>query len=160
MNLPLDPAMLLSVVNTNLRDRYPSLEEFAAAEDVDISYIKKQLAKIDYVYDPEKNRFVYTPAPYFILPGLWAFCGDLCPRRLAARRRFASLTDAMPSRIFQAVPAIASSILFHLLMIRYSRSVGKYHRSNPRTISLTLFIAASIRTWPAPRPADPAFPRT
>ena len=35
MNLPLDPAMLLSVVNTNLRDRYPSLEEFAAAEDVD-----------------------------------------------------------------------------------------------------------------------------
>ena len=58
MNLPLDPAMLLSVVNTNLRDRYPSLEEFAAAEVVDIPYIKKQLAKIDYVYDPEKNRFV------------------------------------------------------------------------------------------------------
>ena len=58
MNLPLDPAMLLSVVNTNLRDRYPSLEEFAAAEGVESSFIKKLLAKIDYVYDPEKNRFV------------------------------------------------------------------------------------------------------
>ena len=58
MNLPLDPAMLLSVVNTNLRDRYPSLEEFAAAEDVDISYIKKHLPKINNLNDPEKNVFV------------------------------------------------------------------------------------------------------
>ena len=34
MNLPLDSVMLLSVVNTNLRDRYESLDAFCQAEDV------------------------------------------------------------------------------------------------------------------------------
>ena len=58
MNLPLDPAMLLSVVNTNLRDKYASLEEFAAAEGADIAYITKRLALIDYEYDPGRNQFV------------------------------------------------------------------------------------------------------
>ena len=33
-NLPKDPVMLLSVVNTELRDRYPSLEELAKAYGV------------------------------------------------------------------------------------------------------------------------------
>lgn len=55
MNLPLDPAMLLSVVNTNLRDRYPSLEEFAAAEDVDISYIKKRWPRLIMYMIPRKT---------------------------------------------------------------------------------------------------------
>lgn len=58
MNLPLDPAMLLSVVNTNLRDKYASLDEFAAAEDADLDYITKRLALIDYTYDPIRNQFV------------------------------------------------------------------------------------------------------
>ena len=40
MNLPLDPMMLLSVVNMNLRDRYPSLAEFCAAENVDQADLK------------------------------------------------------------------------------------------------------------------------
>ena len=31
MNLPKDPVMLLSVVNTQLRDHYPTLTELAAA---------------------------------------------------------------------------------------------------------------------------------
>ena len=44
MNLPLDPMMLLSVVNMNLRDRYPSLAEFCAAENVDQADLKKRLA--------------------------------------------------------------------------------------------------------------------
>lgn len=58
MNLPLDPAMLLSVVNTNLRDKYASLEEFAATEGADLDYITKRLALIDYEYDPKRNQFV------------------------------------------------------------------------------------------------------
>lgn len=33
--LPKDPVMLLSVVNTNLRDFYGSLDVFAGAKDVD-----------------------------------------------------------------------------------------------------------------------------
>ena len=34
MSLPKDPVMLLSVVNTKLRDYYPNLDELAKAEGV------------------------------------------------------------------------------------------------------------------------------
>ena len=57
MNLPLDPMMLLSVVNLNLRDRYPSLAEFCAAENVDQADLKKRLAAIDYYYEADSNQF-------------------------------------------------------------------------------------------------------
>ena len=57
MNLPLDPMMLLSVVNMNLRDRYPSLAEFCAAENVDQADLKKRLAAIDYYYEADSNQF-------------------------------------------------------------------------------------------------------
>ncbi|MCR5640241.1 MAG: DUF4250 domain-containing protein [Lachnospiraceae bacterium] len=57
MNLPLDPVMLLSVVNTNLRDRYDSLTDFCKSNDVDEEDIKKRLAAIDYYYVEEKNQF-------------------------------------------------------------------------------------------------------
>ena len=56
--LPNDPVILLSYVNTKLRDFYPSLEEFAAAENVDPEEIVKKLESIGYSYDEEKNRFV------------------------------------------------------------------------------------------------------
>lgn len=49
--------MMLSVINTNLRDRYPSLEEFCRAEDVDKDYVTKTLARIDYEYDAARNVF-------------------------------------------------------------------------------------------------------
>ncbi|MBP5266357.1 MAG: DUF4250 domain-containing protein [Lachnospiraceae bacterium] len=57
MNLPLDPAMLLSVVNMNLRDRYSSLTDFCKSNNVDEEDIKKRLATIDYYYVEEKNQF-------------------------------------------------------------------------------------------------------
>ena len=57
MSLPKDPVMLLSVVNTKLRDFYPNLEELAAAEGVTVEEIVKTLEKIDYVYDKKQNRF-------------------------------------------------------------------------------------------------------
>ena len=57
MNLPLDPAMLLSVVNMNLRDRYSSLTDFCKSNNVDEEDIKKRLAAIDYYYVEEKNQF-------------------------------------------------------------------------------------------------------
>ena len=34
MNLPKDPFILLSYINTQLRDNYPDLDEFCAAQDV------------------------------------------------------------------------------------------------------------------------------
>lgn len=57
MNLPLDSVMLLSVVNTNLRDRYASLDAFCEAEEVSRVDIEKRLAAIDYYYDEAVNQF-------------------------------------------------------------------------------------------------------
>lgn len=45
--LPKDPVMLLSVVNTNLRDFYGSLDDFCRAKDVDKSEIEEKLEKIN-----------------------------------------------------------------------------------------------------------------
>lgn len=56
--LPKDPVMLLSFVNTQLRDHYPSLEEFAAAYPVDAAGIISALKNIDYAYDPATNQFI------------------------------------------------------------------------------------------------------
>lgn len=57
MNLPLDPMMLLSVVNMNLRDRYASLSDFCTAEDIDQADLKKRLEAIDYFYEADCNQF-------------------------------------------------------------------------------------------------------
>jgi hypothetical protein len=57
MNIPKDPVMLLSFVNTQLRDNYPSLSEFASAYMVDEQDIKNRLALINYEYVEEQNRF-------------------------------------------------------------------------------------------------------
>ena len=51
MELPKDAAMLLSFVNTKLRDFYPSLDEFCKAAGVERGYIIDKLRKIDYEYD-------------------------------------------------------------------------------------------------------------
>lgn len=56
--LPKDPIMLLSVVNTNLRDFYGSLDDFCRAKDVDKSEIEEKLEKINYSYDATSNQFV------------------------------------------------------------------------------------------------------
>ena len=57
MSLPQDPVMLLSVVNTKLRDIYPNLEELAAAEGTTAEEITKKLAQINYAYDENRNQF-------------------------------------------------------------------------------------------------------
>ena len=56
--MPKDPVMLLSYLNTQLRDFYGSLEELCGALDADRGQIEEKLAAIDYHYDPEKNQFV------------------------------------------------------------------------------------------------------
>ena len=56
--LPKDPVILLSFVNTKLRDEYPSLAELCAALDADESAIKAALEGLDYRYSPEQNRFI------------------------------------------------------------------------------------------------------
>lgn len=57
MTLPRDPFILLSFVNTKLRDEYGSLQELCAALDADESDLHRMLASVDYRYDPDQNRF-------------------------------------------------------------------------------------------------------
>lgn len=56
--IPSDPVMLLSYVNTQLRDKYPSLAELCASLDVEQAELEKKLEAIDYRYDAERNQFV------------------------------------------------------------------------------------------------------
>lgn len=57
-NLPKDSMILLSFVNTRLRDEKLTLNELAAQFDVDAREIEERLGKIDYKYDIDKRRFV------------------------------------------------------------------------------------------------------
>ena len=56
--IPKDPMILLSYVNTQLRDLYPSLEALAEGLEVDQEDLVKKLAGIDYEYDAQRNQFV------------------------------------------------------------------------------------------------------
>ena len=56
--MPKDPVMLLSYVNTKLRDEYSSLELFCREEQADEEELKKKLEGIDYFYDAGQNQFV------------------------------------------------------------------------------------------------------
>lgn len=55
--LPKDPFILLSVVNTKLRDVYSSLDSLCDDMDADMESIIDTLKKIGYVYDKEQNSF-------------------------------------------------------------------------------------------------------
>ncbi|MEE1315505.1 MAG: DUF4250 domain-containing protein [Faecalimonas sp.] len=56
--LPKDAMLCLSVVNTRLRDVYPTLETLCAELDVEQDMLMKKMAEIDYVYDKEQNQFI------------------------------------------------------------------------------------------------------
>ena len=58
MSIPTDPAILLSYINTQLRDNYPSLEELAKSLSIDENEIRTKLFSIGYEYSAELNRFV------------------------------------------------------------------------------------------------------
>lgn len=57
-DLPQNPMMLLSFVNTQLRDFSPDLKDFCLIYNVSEEEIIEKLKAIDYEYDMELNRFV------------------------------------------------------------------------------------------------------
>ncbi len=57
MSLPIDPAILLSFINTKLRDEYPSLDELCMSLCVSREEIENKLMAIGYVYSEETNSF-------------------------------------------------------------------------------------------------------
>lgn len=57
MPVPKDPIILLSYVNTQLRDNYSSLEEMCKAIMEDEEEIKEKLRAVGYEYDKETKQF-------------------------------------------------------------------------------------------------------
>lgn len=58
MSIPKDPIMLVSYLNTQLRDFYPNLDELCKSLNLNRQEICRQLESIDYKYDAETNRFL------------------------------------------------------------------------------------------------------
>ncbi len=56
--LPQDPIILLSYVNTKLRDEYADLDELCGALDTDRDELVRRLEGVNYVYSPERNQFI------------------------------------------------------------------------------------------------------
>ena len=57
MNLPSNPFMLLSYINTKLRDEYNSLDELVASLDLSKEDIINKLKEINYFYNESLNQF-------------------------------------------------------------------------------------------------------
>lgn len=58
MTLPKDLVMLLSLINTKLRDYNSSLDDLCKENDLNEDEIKEKLEMIDYHYNEERNQFV------------------------------------------------------------------------------------------------------
>ena len=56
--LPKDPVILLSVINTKLRDCYPSLSSLCEDLDINQNELCMQLFEIGYEYDSAQNKFI------------------------------------------------------------------------------------------------------
>ena len=58
MYLPSDPNILLSLINTKLRDDFSSLDDLCDSLDVDKEELLTKLKSEGYSYDPTINHFV------------------------------------------------------------------------------------------------------
>ena len=57
MNLEMDPNLLLSLINTKLRNNYKSLKTLCEEEGLDEALLKEKLLSIDYEYNQNSNQF-------------------------------------------------------------------------------------------------------
>lgn len=55
--LPKDPAILLSYINTKLRDDYPTLGALCRDLDIDRDWLERTLLQSGFEYSPQRNRF-------------------------------------------------------------------------------------------------------
>lgn len=57
-NLPKDPMILLSVINTKIRDQYHTIDALCEDMQIEKEYIIDVLKGIDYEYDESRHQFV------------------------------------------------------------------------------------------------------
>lgn len=55
--IPKDPAILLSFINTQLRDNYKNIDELCSALSVNKKEITKKLISLGYEYNIKENQF-------------------------------------------------------------------------------------------------------
>lgn len=55
--LPKDPMILLSYLNTHLRDNYPTLDALCENLDISRAELEEQLETVGFSYDEKQNRF-------------------------------------------------------------------------------------------------------
>ncbi len=58
MDIPHDPIILVSYVNTKLRDHFATLEEFCHTYEINEAELRSTLSSVDYQYDETTNQFV------------------------------------------------------------------------------------------------------
>ena len=58
MDIPQDPIIMVSYVNTKLRDQFATLDELCRTYDLSEEELCSTLDSIDYHYDETTNRFV------------------------------------------------------------------------------------------------------
>ncbi len=58
MNIPKDPVMLMSYINTQLRDNYSSLSELTKSMGLDEKEIIEKMSSIGMKYDEKLNKFL------------------------------------------------------------------------------------------------------
>ena len=63
MILPKDPLLLMSVVNTKLRDYYADLDALCEDLNEDRAALEAKLSAIGYFYDRQRNQFVLQSRP-------------------------------------------------------------------------------------------------
>jgi hypothetical protein len=61
MKIPRDPYILLSFINTKLRDEYDNLDSLCHNLEIDRSRLETALSTIGYTYTGELNRFTSLP---------------------------------------------------------------------------------------------------
>ncbi len=57
MPIPKDPILLLSYLNTQLRDKYPNLTALCEDLQLDSAALRDKIASVGYDYDAAQNQF-------------------------------------------------------------------------------------------------------
>jgi hypothetical protein len=57
MTIPKDPVMLMSFINMQLRDFYPSLDILCEDMEIDRQELEDTLSSVGYEYNEDTNRF-------------------------------------------------------------------------------------------------------
>lgn len=58
MPIPKDPFILLSYINTQLRDFYSNLDDLCNNLQIEKRWLEDTLSQIDYYYHKENNQFM------------------------------------------------------------------------------------------------------